>query len=326
VRPRRAKPRSKPSATRKDGNLLYAGKLRLVREKLWAALREDEELCSKKSLRLAREALQVVLKDPDLSYKKTQRLLGKVLSRLGGRWIVLGEDDDISSIESLRLALEGDERVILRRQARSLPQSQNEKDFLAGKIPRKKKPPKIGTLLRHIAAVQVCEYCKRLGYPPWQALDQVSSLFGATYRKNEWRPALKTVRGKSVTLWSKREVSGRKVSRQKFFKWRREVRALMGKDATKWADWVISKHGHSEKGLQYMIKYLELLQLTATAEHKLDDTARTKALSEIVRAHPKFNERPSPPPLKHSPAPKMLSINNRRSGVTLLWSEVTLPR
>jgi len=81
--------------------------------------------------------------------------------KYGGKPIALGEDDDHASAQSLRLALEGDERLIRKRRDGGLPQSQSEKDFLAGKIPRKKKPPKMATASRNFMAVQILEYCKK---------------------------------------------------------------------------------------------------------------------------------------------------------------------
>jgi hypothetical protein len=285
MRRSRAKLSNKRAATRKGGNLRSEERLRLVREGVRAALNQDADLNSEKSWQLIHERVSAALgEDADLFSKKSVDLLGKVLVRLGGRWVALGEDDNYLSQQSLRLALEGDERVIRQRQSKGMPQSQLEKDFLDGKIPRKQKPEKQATFFRHLMALQISEYCKRLGWSTVRTNDLIRDTCGVVSRKKVRQAVMR----KDVT-WYDREVTTRGVSRQKINEWRHEVRAKLGKDATRWVDYAIREHGPSEKGLHFMIKYMEYLHQSRTAEFELDNVAVTKALVEMVRVHPKFS-------------------------------------
>ena len=162
--------------------------------------------------------------------------------KYGGKPIALGEDDDHASAQSLRLALEGDERLIRKRRDGGLPQSQSEKDFLAGKIPRKKKPPKMATASRNFMAVQILEYCRRLGLKDDDAIYRISKACGP-----------------------------RGIHRRKVLEWHKENKDRLGKRAFPLVDAEIKRHGRSKEGLQKMIETMQCFHRISTGEYALDD-------------------------------------------------------
>jgi hypothetical protein len=178
--------------------------------------------------------------------------------KYGSKVIALGEDDNHQSEQSLRLALEGDRRLINKRRDSGLL-SQNEKDFLARKIkkPRGNPPKGLSAKSRDYMAVQVFEYCQRLGMTAKEAAKLI------------------------------REACGDEgVHRQKLYKWRDEIKASLGEAAMGWVEYETRAHGLSEEGLQHMIKKLEWLRRHTTGELEWNSTSEVDAIVAVMQSAP----------------------------------------
>jgi hypothetical protein len=87
-----------------------------------------------------------------------------IVISVGGSSFVVGDDDDHSSFLSVAEALEGNPRRLFERRDTGVALSQNEQDFLAGKMKRVgNRPPRRSTRARNLNIAWLVRYCERLG-------------------------------------------------------------------------------------------------------------------------------------------------------------------
>jgi hypothetical protein len=87
-----------------------------------------------------------------------------IIIPVGGTSFVVGNDDDHESFQSVAEALEGDDSRLKSRLQAGARLSQNERDFLAGKLKRvANRPAKRSTYSRDFKITWLVEYLHRLG-------------------------------------------------------------------------------------------------------------------------------------------------------------------
>jgi hypothetical protein len=103
---------------------------------------------------------------------------------VGGSSFVVGDDDDHSSFLSVAEALEGDPGRLFERRDAGVALSQNERDFLAGKMKRvANRPPTRSTKTRNFNIAWLVRYCEHLGgWPHKVAVAEAMAAFEVSRR------------------------------------------------------------------------------------------------------------------------------------------------